>query len=90
MAFPFELYCKSCGSKILALVSRETSADLTRIFQQESSVDSWLSDQIREHPIICPGCGRKIKQDPLIRAEVMFSDWNDSSDEKSKSIMFYI
>jgi hypothetical protein len=90
MAFPFELYCKQCGSRILSFTPADPVADMLQVFQGESSVDSWLSDQIRAHSTSCPGCGRKLQADPLVRAEVMFGDWNDNSDEKSKSIIFYI
>jgi hypothetical protein len=90
MAFPFELYCKQCGSRILSLTANVDIADMLQVFRGEASVDSWVSSQIRAHQTSCPGCGRILRADPLIRADVMFSEWSDDSDEKAKSVIFYI
>jgi hypothetical protein len=90
MAFPFELYCKQCGSRILSFTPNVDIADMLQVFQGEASVDSWVSDQIRRHPTKCPSCGRVLRADPLVRADVMFNEWSDESDEKAKTVMFYI
>jgi hypothetical protein len=87
LVYPFELYCRKCGSKILG---RKLGAfeELTNILQNEIAVDSWLSATLRGKQLICPGCGRKVRADPLIRADVFFSDWDDES-PADRTIVYY-
>jgi hypothetical protein len=86
--FPFELYCRKCGSKILSL-RVESSEELVNTFRNDMVVDSWLSDKLRNRDLVCPNCRRQIQPDPLIRADVLFSDWGDEP-EADKTIVYYI
>lgn len=88
MVYPFELYCKGCGCKILSFgISR--FEELIGILQEDMPVDSWLSENLRGRHLRCPGCGRRVGSEPLIKADVMFSDWSDES-EADKTVVYYV
>lgn len=65
------------------------SQELVNAFQDDLIVDSWLSDKLRGRHLVCPNCKRQIEPDPLIRADVLFSDWSDDP-EADKTIVYYI
>jgi len=67
----------------------DSSEQLVNMFQSDMAVDSWLSDNLRGRNLVCPNCKRRIQPDPLIRGEVLFSDWNDDSDE-NMTIVYYV
>lgn len=67
----------------------DSSEQLVNMFQSDMAVDSWLSDNLRGRNLVCPNCKRRIQSDPLIRGEVLFSDWNDDSDE-NMTIVYYV
>lgn len=90
MVFPFELYCKKCGSMILSIQSTGPVTDMLKTFGQEVSIDSWISNKLQGRLFRCPNCRRLIMTDPLVRGEVMFGDWDDSSGENSSPIIFYV
>ena len=78
MVFPFELCCRQCGSLVLSL-GTDGSERLIDAFQAGLVVDSWLSEKLRGRKLICPRCKRRIEPDPMVRADVLFSDWSDGS-----------
>ena len=86
--YPFELYCKQCGSKITS-AKANLPDDLDGALQSDMRVDSWLSDQLRKHHLICPTCKRVVRPDPVIRSDVMFMEWDDSSTGDGP-VMYYI
>jgi len=86
--YPFELYCRKCGSKILSH-GLQGFEDLLKVLQNEMAIDSWLSATLNEKQIICPVCRRRIRADPLIRADVLFSDWDDRS-EADRTVVYYV
>ena len=88
MVFPFELYCKQCGSLVLSLFT-DGSERVVDAFQADLVVDSWLSENLRSQRLTCPRCKRKIQPDPLIRADVLFSDWSDDS-KRDGTIVYYV
>jgi len=88
MVFPFELYCKKCGSMVLSLRAN-SSQELISVFQSDMGVDSWLSDKLRGRDLVCPNCKRRIQPDPLIRADVLFSDWSDDS-KADGTVVYYV
>jgi DNA-directed RNA polymerase subunit RPC12/RpoP len=90
MVFPFELYCRKCGSMILSLESGGPLTDMMKIVEQGVSIDSWISNRLRGRSVRCPNCGRAVSTDPLVRGEVMFGEWGDSSGEKASPIVFYV
>jgi len=88
LVYPFALYCRKCGSKILSH-RLEHFEELIEILQNEMAVDSWLSATLQQKRLTCPGCGRKLRPDPLIRADVFFSDWDDES-QADKTVVYYV
>jgi hypothetical protein len=90
MVLPFQLYCKKCGSLIISFQSSGPVTDILRILEQEVPIDSWISNRLRRRPLRCPSCRRAIVTDPLVRSEVMFAEWDDSSGEASPPIIFYV
>jgi hypothetical protein len=65
-------------------------ADMLQLLEEAGSVDSWLSRRLRGRSISCPNCGREITADPLVRAEVVFQDWEWSDTSgRGANIAFY-
>jgi len=88
LVYPFELYCRKCGARILS--HRLTQfEELVEILQNDMAIDSWLSATLQEKQLFCPGCGRKVRPDPLIRADVLFSDWADES-QADRTVVYYV
>jgi hypothetical protein len=90
MVFPFELYCKVCGGMILSSKGDGSPTDMLRMFEEEESVDSWITNKLLGHGFRCPHCKRMIAADPLIRAEVLFGEWGDTSGAGTSQIIFYV
>jgi hypothetical protein len=90
MVFPFELYCRVCGSMILRIQSSGSATDMLKAFEEEESVESWISNRLLGRPFRCPNCRRKISADPLVRGEVVFGEWGDESGEKASPVIFYV
>jgi len=88
LVFPFELYCRKCGSKILSY-RLDRFEKLIEILQEDMAVDSWLSATLQDKQLTCPGCGKKIQADPLIRADVLFADWDDES-KADRTVIYYV
>ena len=86
MVLPFELYCRGCGCRLIAAVEAEASP----VIQGEASVETWISQRIPGRTTKCPNCGRVISTDVLVRADVIFAEWDDNIGEKEKMIAFYV
>jgi len=67
----------------------DSSEQLINMLQSDMVVDSWLSEKLRGRNLVCPNCKRRIQPDPLIRGEVLFSDWSDDPEE-NKTIVYYV
>jgi hypothetical protein len=90
MVLPFELFCKVCGGMILSLRGGGSATDMLKAFEEEESVESWISNRLLGRPFRCPHCKRMITADPLVRGEVVFGEWSDNLDEKTSPVIFYI
>jgi hypothetical protein len=90
MVFPFELFCRACGGMILSLHGGGAVADMLKTFEEEESVESWISNRLLGRPFRCPHCGRTITADPLVRGEVVFGEWGDNLEEKASPVIFYV
>jgi hypothetical protein len=90
MVLPFQIYCKKCGSMIISFKSSGPVTDILGIFEQEVSIDSWISNRLQGRALRCPNCRRVVIADPLVRSEVMFADWDDSSAKDASPIIFYV
>lgn len=88
MVFPFELFCRECGSLVFSVRS-DGAERLMNAFQADLGVASWLSENLRGRKLVCPRCKRKIEPDPLVRADVLFSEWGESS-EADRTIVYYV
>ena len=86
MVLPFELYCRECGCRLIAAAE----AEALPLIQGEASVESWISQRIRGRTTKCPNCGRVITTDVLVRADVIFKEWDDNMSEKEKLITYYV
>ena len=90
MVFPFELYCKACGGMILSSRGDGSATDIWGMFEEEESVDSWITNKLLGRGFRCPHCRRTIASDPLVRAEVLFGEWGDTAAAGSSQIIFYV
>jgi hypothetical protein len=82
LVFPFELYCKQCGTCILrARVAHDKSEVALAFFDDNATVDSWLSSKLRDRQLTCPHCKRSVRPDPLVRADVLFAEWSGNEGE---------
>jgi len=90
MVFPFELYCRVCGGMIFSIPGPGSVTDMLKAFEEEESVESWISNRLLGRPFRCPHCRRTITADPLVRGEVVFGEWSDNLDEKASPVIFYV
>jgi hypothetical protein len=89
MVFPFELYCRRCGTRVLRAKATYKNSEVSIAFpQDEMALDSWISMKMRGRHLVCPGCKREIHADPLIRAEVLFSEW--SGEDGTDPIVYFV
>jgi hypothetical protein len=88
VVLPFELYCRGCGCRLIA-AAEHNALEALPLIQDEATIDSWLSQKVRGLTN-CPNCGRVITTDLLVRADVMFAEWNDSADQKARTVIFYV
>ena len=75
---------------ILSSQSIGPVSDILGVFEQELSIDSWVSNRLQGRALRCPNCRRVVITDPLVRSEVMFADWDDSSGQNAPPIVFYV
>jgi len=75
---------------ILSVRGGGSDTDILKAFEEEESVESWISRRLLGRPFRCPHCRRTITADPLVRGEVVFGEWGDNLDEKASPVIFYV